>query len=269
MKKLFKSPPPNELTAYAATYPNNDWDGDFRNHATALQHPGDDFRAIKQRLLADQGGLCGYCEKEIGHLNASLQRVEHYHLKSDTSNPAINWSLMWSNILMVCTGGEKEKAQHPLPVNLSCDAHKNHRLNGLALAGITATLTNQINPLNIPASPSLFAFNMQSGELSPDQATCQVLAQAQGLAPAVVVAKIQSTIDLLNLNCDRLCLDRLKVRNQYNQQVKKARENNDLAFKQHLAQRWFSKRWPSFFTTRRILLGSAAETYLQQIQFQG
>lgn len=92
MKKLYKSLPPNELTTYAVNYPAGDWD-DFRNHASENQTPGDDYRAIKQRLIVDQGGLCGYCEQQIGDRDASLQRVEHYHPKSDTSDPRVNWSL--------------------------------------------------------------------------------------------------------------------------------------------------------------------------------
>lgn len=269
MKKLSKSPQPNELTAYATNHPQNNWDNDFRNHATATQQPGDDYRAIKKRLIDDQGGLCGYCEQKIGHLNGSLQRIEHYHPKSDNTNPAINWALLWSNILVVCSGGEKEGATHALPANLSCDAHKNHQLNKQAPVAIAAALAAQINPFNAPAFPCLFIFDKQTGELQPNLTGCQHLEQAQGLPAGSLNSKVQNTLELLNLNCDRLCQDRLKVRNEYNRAVKEAREKNDAGYRQKLTERWFSKRWPSFFTTRRILLGEAGEVYLQQILFQG
>ena len=72
-----------------------------------------------------------------------------------------------------------------------------------------------------------------------------------------------------SINCDRLCQDRVKVRNAYNRLVKEALEANDGSYKERIAIRWFSKRWPSFFTTRRILLGAAAEAYLRQVHFDG
>jgi hypothetical protein len=51
--------------------------------------------------------------------------------------------------------------------------------------------------------------------------------------------------------------------------VKKARESNDRTFLERLAAQWFQTRWPSFFTTRRTLLGNAAEEYLAKAGFDG
>jgi len=36
-----------------------------------------------------------------------------------------------------------------------------------------------------------------------------------------------------------------------------------------LVKRYFSSKWPEFFTTLRCLLGSAAEEYLVKIDYQG
>ena len=139
MKKLYKSPPPNELTTYAASYPTDRWD-DFCTHAAEDQRPGDDYRAIKRRLIDDQGGLCGYCEQKVGDHDSSLQRIEHYHPKSDKSDQAVNWALLWPNILLVCTGGEGDGANYSLPKNLSCDAHKNHVFGTLPPTAVAAAL---------------------------------------------------------------------------------------------------------------------------------
>jgi hypothetical protein len=80
---------------------------------------------------------------------------------------------------------------------------------------------------------------------------------------------VEKTIEILNLNCQRLCDDRLEVLKSYNREVAKARRMNDRQGLSKLARRWFSKKWPSFFTTRRILLGHHAESYLEQIDYNG
>jgi len=266
MKKLFKSQPPNELTTYAVNYPAGDWD-DFRNHASENQTPGDDYRTIKQRLIVDQGGLCGYCEQQIRDRDASLQRVEHYHPKSDTSDPRVNWSLMWTNVLLVCTGGEK--AGQSLPENLSCDAHKSHALGKTPLATVAEALANQISPFGMPTFPCLFCLDKRTGQLVPSLDACETVDRAKSLPMGTMYDALTDTVAVLNLNCDRLCQDRLKVLYEYNHRVGEARKANDKSYQHNIAVRWFSKRWPSFFTTRRILLGAAAEDYLRLIRFDG
>lgn len=268
MKKLYKSPPPNELTTYAANYPTDRWDA-FCTHAAEDQRPGDDYRVIKRRLIDDQGGLCGYCERKVGDHDSSLQRIEHYHPKSDTSDPAVNWALMWSNILLVCTGGEKDGDSYPLPENLSCDAHKNRVLRNALPQAIAQELAARIAPFDMPAFPCLFCLDMGTGALLPSLDACETIDGAQSLPIGTTHRALTATVETLNLNCDRLCKDRLQVRNEYNRRVKEARMANDTTYREAIARRWFSKRWPIFFTTRRILLGSAADDYLRQIHFDG
>jgi len=268
MKKLFKSQSPNELTTYAVNYPAGNWD-DFRNHASKNQTPGDDYRAIKQRLIVDQGGLCGYCEQQIGDRDTSLQRVEHYHPKSGTSNAMVNWSLMWKNVLFVCTGGEKEGQSFALPENLSCDAHKNHVLGKTPPETLAEALAKQISPFAMPAFPCLFCFDKRTGQLVPSLDACETVDQVRSLPMGTMYDALTDTVAVLNLNCDRLCQDRLKVLYEYNRRVGDARKGNDKSYQRNIAVRWFSKRWPSFFTTRRILLGAAAEDYLRLMRFDG
>ena len=165
MKKINKTPGPNPLTVYAEANPDGNWDDGFRNH-----NGGEDYQVVRRLILEDQGGLRAYCETGLKELPPHKQRVEHFHPKSDTSNPGKNWALDWENILGVCVGGDdSDKETHPLPQNLSCDSRKNN---------------------------------------------------------------------------DKQCFSKM-------------------------AKRWFREKWPSFFTTRRILLGKHAETYLVQIGFQG
>jgi uncharacterized protein (TIGR02646 family) len=276
MKRTYKSPPPNALTVFAQLHAGSDWDNDFRNYARPPSPPniaGHDYQDIKTQLITDQGGLCAYCEIQIVNLDKSQQRVEHFHPKSDSSNPDVNWALDWGNILVVCMGGENEdKERHPKPANLSCDAYKNHYINKqkLDLPNALLQLTGElISPLQAPAFPLCFDFNKANGQLFPHKLNCSQVDLARGLNQGETLQKLQKTIDILNLNCARLCGDRLEILKFYNQAVSKARAKNDRDFKQKITNQWFSKRWPSFFTTWRILLGSDAEVWLHNIQYNG
>ena len=48
-----------------------------------------------------------------------------------------------------------------------------------------------------------------------------------------------------------------------------ARKMKDGKFKAKLVAKWFANPWPSFFTTRRILLGNDAEDWLTNKKFSG
>ena len=80
---------------------------------------------------------------------------------------------------------------------------------------------------------------------------------------------VDQTIKIFNLNCQRLCDERLEVLKHYNQQIAKGRKVNNQNIFEQLAARWFGKQWPSFFTTRRALLGQHAERYLKQVAYDG
>lgn len=273
MKSIAKSLPPNELTTFAAQFPTAQWDPDFRDYAVPPNVAGHDYRQIKQRLVADQGGLCAYCERPLSHLTPNFQRVEHCHPKSDKSVPGANWGLLWSNVIVVCNGGENDdKDIYPRPVNLSCDAHKNHWLSKLnpTPAALLTLLAGLQNPLALAPFPCPFGFDRLTGKLTVDAATCAAIDVALGRVVDATFTSLDRTINTaLNLNCDRLCTDRLQVLIQYNQEVEKARKLKAKDFHQTLAAKWFGKKWPSYFTTRRILLGHAAEAQLNAIAYVG
>jgi uncharacterized protein (TIGR02646 family) len=270
LKTVAKSLPPNELTVFANLFPTANWESDFRNHSVYPNRPGHDYQQIKKRLINDQGGLCAYCEKRLPD-SIHLQKVEHYHPKSDKSVPAVNWGLQWSNLLAVCTGGEHaDLQQHPLPANLSCDSHKNHWLDKLPLPAQLARLATLQNPQTLMPLANPFDFERQTGRLTISVSACQQIDMQLGLVGGSTYATLDTTINTaLNLNCHRLCMDRMEVLAHYNAEVKKARLRNDRQFLSKLAVKWFGTRWPSFFTTRRILLGSAAEAHLTAVAYQG
>ncbi|WP_290581672.1 retron system putative HNH endonuclease [Ketobacter sp.] len=246
MKKIFKSPGPNALTEFAGRNPNENWDS-FR-----AENAGNSYKEILMRALGDQGFICGYCELELNVESFPRPKIEHFHPKCDTSNAEKNWSLDWNNVFVVCAGGEQaDKKLYPTPANLSCDAHKNY-LDTLRKILIPPE-GQLLNPLDMLECPCLFSFNKGTGEL--------------GVAEFLTMEDerydlVDNTLKILNLNCERLKSHRREVLKSYNREIKKARMSGDADFHSKLAERWFRKKWPSFFTTRRLLLGKHAEEFL-------
>lgn len=262
MKRINNTPGPNDLTIFAEHNPDAKWDPDFKD-----SRGGEDYQTLRKQILDDQGGLCAYCEIEITNLPSHKQRVEHFHSKSDSSNPEKNWALDWQNVIGVCIGGDdSDKNLHPLPKNLSCDSHKNHLINKGKFS--EASEGYLLNPLNIPASPCLFKFDKATCELKPNADACQQV-EIKDNRMENTQALVQHTIDVLNLNCDRLIQDRRKLLNAYNRLIATARKKHDKQCFRKIATHWFQKKWPSFFTTRRLILGKHAETSLELINYNG
>jgi uncharacterized protein (TIGR02646 family) len=257
LKKINKTQGQDKLTPYALVNQMNSWKS-FKGNKP------DDARADKNLMLQDQEGLCAYCEANIGDLDPYQQSVEHFHDKSDDSNLLNhNWGLDWQNVFAVCKGGETEGATYPTPDNLSCDRHKEYRKD------IPAACEGYLlNPLDIIASPALFEFNKATLHLKPNLVACQSFTPIHN-HHSTVEELVQNTIDILNLNCQRLIDSRQQVLNAYNKEIEKMRLVNNQNGPAQLAQHWFGNKWPSFFTTRRSLLGQHAEDYLQIIQYNG
>lgn len=252
MKRIHKSDSPNYLTIYEKNNSSNTWN-DFY-----IYNQGKDYSLLKQTIFNDQGSLCAYCETEIKDTDYTKRRIEHFHNKSPHLVPpnTHNWALDWSNIFGVCLGGSDSKEKnHPTPSNLSCDSYKEHK---------KISDSKIFNPLLLPKSHNLFSFNKSNGNLTAHKVNCDNIIIANNPYQSTVEF-IENTINKLNLNCYRLNSNRLSIFILYERERKKARIENNINFKNILAERWFSKRWPSFFTTRRILLGETAEKYLDSI----
>lgn len=263
MKKTRKSNQPDALIMFSEINPSASWD-DFRH-----SNQGHDYKQTRLTGIQDQGGLCAYCEVHYSDKPETFS-IEHFHPKSDKSDPAKNWALDWDNMHAVCRGGRDKnndgQQPYPTPENLSCDAYKDH----LVTRGrLTEDCEEWLfNPLHMPAA-NLFKFDRSNGRLIVNEDACAKIENANYGAYADLIQLATQTLRILNLNCQRLCDMRLEVLKNYNQLIKKAREQNNRAIHQQLAQRWFSTAWPKYFTTRRALLGKSAEQYLEDIQYNG
>jgi uncharacterized protein (TIGR02646 family) len=270
MKRICKGSTPKALQDYIRNNPDDTWE----------QMSGDNTRGGSQaarecrdQAIRDQKGLCAYCEQKISSDDTLHRRIEHFHPKSDKTGTH-NWSLDWKNMLAVCDGGssssQEERIIHPLPANLSCDAHKDRMVQTGKLP--ISCEGHLLNPLAVPAFPNLFVLEKDTGYFKPDETAC-ANAQISGYEHETISisALIGYTIETLNLNCDRLAAKRRLIIFDIDRNKKRLRESgvSQSEMSGKLISRYFRKEWPEFFTTLRCCLGSAAEDYLESINFKG
>ncbi|MBF0551614.1 MAG: TIGR02646 family protein [Deltaproteobacteria bacterium] len=225
------------------------------------------YTQIRNQLLKDQGGICAYCELDISiRDNRPLKcRVEHFHSKSD-STPSKNWALDWNNLLAVCNGGSNPDVKVE---NLSCDAHKDRMIRKGKLSKACEGWI--LSPLQVNSFPNLFKVNHFSGKLEPDERACSEALPIQPNTLGSTRELVQNTIDMLNLNCDRLCQERRILIRTIEQGKKEQRKKGFSPTEciENLCKRYFHFRWHQFFSTIRACLGQAAEKYLQKIDYNG
>jgi len=101
MRNITKGPEPTSLTAWRATNPR-----DYNGYQ--------DKDAIRDSLIAEQRGICCYCQSRIRPEIGSI-KIEHW--ASHSGHPDLR--LVYSNLLGACMGGEGKpgRDQH-------CDTYK-------------------------------------------------------------------------------------------------------------------------------------------------
>jgi uncharacterized protein (TIGR02646 family) len=271
MKKVLKGAEPEELDTYRQRVRRGSWDA---MRVDAHYGGRDAYEKCRAISLANQGGLCAYCEISIRDNDPLKCRVEHFHPKSDIT-PARNWALDWSNLLAVCNGGTHPHVsatgfhREPTRKHLSCDAHKDQMIQSKKLSGHCEGWI--LNPMELRAFPNLFTLDRSNGHLMPDANACMAVEPWPLNQHATVAALVQHTIDMLNLNCGRLADQRLVLSRRIESEKaaqRKAGFDPDTAFANLLAK-YLRYQWPAFFTTIRICLGPKAEAHLQAIRYNG
>ncbi|MBQ7585115.1 MAG: TIGR02646 family protein [Desulfovibrionaceae bacterium] len=257
MKTIVKSACPPNLAKYRDSFPYESWDN-MRNDS---RNGGDvAYKETKKNLIEDQKGLCAYCECKLDKDASYTIRVEHFHPKSDTLS-GYNWHTDWQNLLASCMGGEREGNIFQLPKNLSCDAHKKNKICDNTI----------VNPLKLPPFPAAFGYNMGTGELFPNPEFCDAYPKIPYNESLNTKDLLLNTLEVLNLNCDRLCSARLRVSKYLEQTKKKLRENHAKASiaLPRLVKRYFANPWPEYFTVLRYCLAPYADNYLRSINYKG
>ncbi|SRR6266568_5134909 len=263
MKKVLKSAAvPPLLAAYQETNPVDAWD-QFKGNDP------DGYKAVKASLTRDQRSLCAYCEIDLVSGNGKGLddfRVEHFFPKKP-HNPPPNRSLEWDNLLAVCTGGNTRaltaKGRFTSP-DSSCDVPKANK-------DWTDSILNPL--IDVPSFPRLFRYEEQTGAMAVDEALC----------PPELKAKAEATIQLLHLSplptakipCSRLQRFRIAIFDKLREEISELLQAgvDEPTAAAQLAEVHFSdnqhKPWPAFFTCIRWYLGTAAETRLKEIGYNG
>lgn len=111
MKHIEKTCPPIEFVEYCET-PGVSYDG----------LTGDSKKALRKRLLEDQGYICCYCGCAIE--NNEHTKIEHIKCQKDH----VELALKYENMLASCDGGESDRRQKTLPKHqVHCDAKKENK----------------------------------------------------------------------------------------------------------------------------------------------
>ncbi|MBN6075396.1 TIGR02646 family protein [Aggregatibacter actinomycetemcomitans] len=262
MKKVNKSIIPSSLRLYIDKNNSSDW-------KLLRENNREIYTEIKELIFKDQGEICAYCEQDFSCLEEDddyiTRMVEHFHPKRDIASDK-NWALDWNNLLGCCTGGsEADGTEFPRPNNLSCDKYKE-----IALPNINDVEGELINPINMPAFPCLFNINEFTGELFSNEENCKSFKFPINNKKDTKEL-VENTINILNLNCDRLLRKRKAHITNYQNLIKSARDMRDDSIFEKLCDRFLKKSntYHAFFTTYRILLSSHAETYLKNNNFSG
>lgn len=258
MKKINKGEEPNRLGAFKAAYPNALWEKTDDAIGNAFRCCSARYQETQQQLRTDQGNICAYCEQDLlSGTNGALDdsRIEHFHPKSKQELEEPNWALEWTNLLVVCCGGNQRNVVNPVqrfdpdPQNYSCDVPKGNKVLDAII----------FNPLNLPHF-NIWKFHRSTGLISVNEDLCA----SHGLD----VEMARQTILELNLNSARLMRARKSILDSLNDQITHSLSRGQTIEQARsflaasVLRRNRAGDWPSFFSATRFYLGFHAEQVL-------
>ena len=247
MKRVRVLPDPTPgLAEYLDSVDNPSWD-EFGAH-----NAGESLRELRATLARSQHHICAYCEIDIWK---SRRQVEHVIPRSD-EGAGERMALDVSNMAACCMGGtvrvvgsgagdDGDYYRAPIRHNMSCGQAKNNRYDDAF-----------IDPREIPAVPSLMSVH-GDGLIEADERACQ----AAGLSAHAVTR----TIDMLNLNAERLRVARSKWRNALLEESRHVENEGSMsAWIRSLLTPNADGQLLRFFTTSRCFFGPMAERILDE-----
>jgi len=170
------------------------------------------YNELAEALHQRQRGICAFCEAPlVTNIPTPARQVEHWIPKSNGGNPTPSLTFGIENLHASCLGGSKTHLPPPFGTlglekgdNVSCGQKKGD------IDPETFPIEQRpYRPTELPVSPPIFSVDLD-GTLAPNQS-----ALADGLSGG----RIDSTIDYLGLNCERLKLSRAAVRNYLNNRL--------------------------------------------------
>ena len=252
MKRIRKR---NKTTPGLAEYlkvvgDNANWN-DFRDH-----NKGASYNELIEELIDVQHGLCGYCEINLIELD---RQIEHVIPRRDPQQGASR-EVDITNLIASCKGGtspvfssserssDEDRYRDPVKDNMSCGQAKGD-LNDAEF----------LEPRKLPALPSLTKV-LVDGRIEVDENACESV--------NIPAARVTRTIEILNLNAERLRLVREKQWNNLEEEADQIGDPDD----SDIMDAWIRSvlmlddagRLVSFFTTTRSYFGPLAERVLEQ-----
>ena len=237
--RALNNPTPGLVGYLNAVGSTANWE-DFRSH-----NSGASYRELRDALTQNQHGLCAYCEIEI---KGRRRQIEHVIPQSSDKTKALDIA----NMVASCMGGtvsvsDEDHYRMPLRHNMSCGPAKGNQND-----------ENFIDPRILPVLPSLIRV-IDNGLIEADKNACQLA----GFLPDHVTR----TIEILNLNAERLRLAREKRWNGLEEELKQIEEELGKIDDQKI-NAWIRSeltpdeddRLVSFFTTTRSFFGTFSAT---------
>ena len=239
------------LAEYLDAVGNNvNWNG-FRDH-----NAGASYGELIEKLIDVQRGLCGYCEINLIELD---RQIEHVIPRSDPQYGAAG-EVDITNMIACCKGGtestfassqkssDEDRYRDPVKDNMSCGQAKGD-----------CNYADFLDPRKLPALPSLTKV-LVDGRIEVDEDVCE--------SENISAARVTRTIEILNLNAERLRSAREKQWNDLEEEADQIGDPDD----SDTMEAWIlSVLMPDdvgclvpFFTTTRSYFGPLAERVLEQ-----
>lgn len=233
---------------------NANWDG-FRDH-----NAGASYNELIEELIDVQHGLCGYCKINLcgSNIIEEDRQIEHV-IPRKGSQQGASREVDVTNMIACCKGGtsivfapsekssDKDRYLKPVKDNMSCGQAKSN-----------CNDANFLDPRKLPALPSLTNV-LVDGRIEVDEDVCK--------SKGIPAARVTRTIEILNLNAERLRLARTAWRNDLIERSGVADLDDPSkmdAWIRSVLMPDDAGRLVSFFTTARSYFGPLAERVLEQ-----
>ena len=246
IRKL-NEPTPGLAGYLVAVGDNANWGG-FRDHNKSAS-----YKELIDKLTDFQRGLCGYCEINLTELD---RQIEHVIPQGDPQQGAAK-AVDITNMIACCNGGTwsvfasskkfRDEKRHlkPIKENMSC---------GQAKADCNDA--DFLDPRKLPALPSLTRV-LVDGQIAVNEDACK--------SKGIPAARVTRTIEILNLNAERLRLAREARRNDLVELSGQFDDPSKMdAWIRSVLTPDKNGRLEPFFTTARSYFGVLAEHVLGQ-----